>query len=190
MAMAPTPWSKKGEGMGSSGHTHQQGEQALASIDHHGGGIGPLAMQPVHKPDTLMLPTTLTHLVALTSRLGMNLSGAAWTLEAGVDSQAPRDTITNQQMQPWISPHRRNITQSMALARQLRWFHRDISRERYQVERTFGWQDVYRTLVVSYDWLPAIRQGCRLLAYVMINYRVPFSSSYGLLTMSSRLKTR
>lgn len=58
-----------------------------------------------------------------------------------------------------------------------RWFDRTLYRERYKVERTFGWQDTYRKLTVSDDRLPEIRKGGRLLAYAMLNYRVTFSSS-------------
>ena len=47
----------------------------------------------------------------------------------------------------------------------------------YKVERTFGWQDIYRKLAVSYDRLPEIRKGGRLLAYSMINFRVTFNTS-------------
>jgi transposase len=61
------------------------------------------------------------------------------------------------------------------IAQKFRWFERALYRERYKVERTFGWQDTYRKLAVSYDRLPEIRKGCRLLAYAMINYRVTFS---------------
>jgi len=123
-----------------------------------------------------MLPDTLTNLVALTSRLGIDLSGSALTLDSGFDSQADRNAIKNQQMTPVIYPNRRNTKQPIAIARKFRWFNRDIYRERYKVERTFGWQDTYRKLVVSYDRLPAIRKGCRLLAYSMINFRVTFSA--------------
>jgi transposase len=42
------------------------------------------------------------------------------------------------------------------------------------VERTFGWQDTYRRLAISYDRLEEIRLGFRLLAYAMINFRVTF----------------
>jgi len=51
------------------------------------------------------------------------------------------------------------------------------SRINSKVERTFGWQDIYRKLAVSYDRLPEIRKGGRLLAYPMINFRVTFNTS-------------
>jgi transposase len=52
-----------------------------------------------------------------------------------------------------------------------------LYRLRYKVERTFGWQDIYRKLAVSDDRLPEIRKGGRLLAYSMINFRVTFHTS-------------
>ena len=115
--------------------------------------------------------------MAFTSRLGIDLSGAALTLDSGFDSQDNRDAIKNQQMKPVIFPNRRNTKQAIKIAQKFRWFDRLLYRERYKVERTFGWQDTYRKLVVSYDRLPEIRKGGRLLAYAMLNYRVTFSSS-------------
>ena len=115
--------------------------------------------------------------MALTSRIGIDRSGSALTLDAGFDSQDNRDTIKNQQRQPVISPNRRNTQKPIRIAQQFRWFDRALYRERDKVERTFGWQDTYRKLVVSDDRLPEIRKGGRLLAYAMINYRVTFSSS-------------
>lgn len=115
--------------------------------------------------------------MAFTHRLGINLAGAALTLDSGFDSKDNRDTIKKQQMKPVIYPNRRNTQKPIRIAQKFRWFDRALYRERYKVERTFGWQDTYRKLVVSYDRLPEIRKGGRLLAYAMINYRVTFSSS-------------
>ena len=76
-----------------------------------------------------------------------------------------------------ISPNRRTTKMPIAIARKFRWFDRARYRLRYKVERTFGWQDVDRKLAVSYDRLPEIRKGGRLLAYSMINFRVTFNTS-------------
>jgi transposase len=74
-----------------------------------------------------------------------------------------------------MSPNRRNTKKPIAIARKFRWFNRDVYQERYKVERTFGWQDTYRKLVISYDRLEETRKGFRLLAYSMINFRVTFN---------------
>ena len=80
-------------------------------------------------------------------------------------------------MVPVIYPNRRNTKQPIAIARMFRWFDRKLYKERYKVERTFGWQDTYRRLAISYDRLVETRLGFRNLAYSMINFRVTFSSS-------------
>ena len=124
-----------------------------------------------------MLPETLINLSALTRRIGLDLAGSSLTLDCGFDSQDNRATVKNQKMKPVSYPNRRNTKKPLAIARKFRWFDRNAYRVRYQVERTLGGQDTYRKLVVSYDRLPEIRKGFRLLAYSMINYRVTFNSS-------------
>ena len=112
-----------------------------------------------------------------TRRLGIDLCGSSLTLDAGFDSQDNRDAIKAHKINPVICPNRRNAKAPIAIARKFRWFERALYRLRYKVERTLGWQDVYRKLAVSYDRLPEMRKGGRLLAYAMINFRVTFNTS-------------
>ena len=42
MATGPTPWPKKGAGIGYSGHKHQKGEKVIAIIDNHGYALAPV----------------------------------------------------------------------------------------------------------------------------------------------------
>lgn len=62
------------------------------------------------------------------------------------------------------------------MARKFRWCNNILYRERYQVERTFGWQDTYRKLVISDDRLAETRKGFHLLAYAMVHFRVTFTT--------------
>jgi transposase len=78
---------------------------------------------------------------------------------------------------PVISPNRRNTKEPIVIARKFRWFNSILYRERYKVERTFGWQDTYRKLVISDDRLEETRKGFRLLAYAMVHFRVTFNTS-------------
>lgn len=139
--------------------------------------IGPLSVKPINQQDTVLLPQTLTALMDFTHRIGIDLSGAALTLDAAFDSQDNRDLIKAHHLKPVIYPNRRNTKTPIVIARMFRWFDRDLYRLRYKVERTFGWEDTYRKLAVSYDRLPEIRKGGRLLAYSMINFRVTFNTS-------------
>lgn len=146
-------------------------------MDNHGFVLGPLTIAPVNVHDTRLLPDSLTHLTQFTQRIGLDLTGAAVTLDSGFDSQANRDALTEHHFKPIIYPNRRNTHKPITIAQKFRWFDRTTYKERYKVERTFGWQDTYRKLVVSFDRLPAIRKGCRLVAYAMINFRVTFAAS-------------
>jgi transposase len=124
-----------------------------------------------------MLPATLTTLGDCPRRMGIDLCGASFTLDAGFDSHDKRDAIQAPQMKPVLSPNRRPTKTPIAIARQFRWFDRALSRLRSTVERTFGWPDIYRTLAVRDDRLPEIRKGSRLLADSMINFRVTFNTA-------------
>jgi hypothetical protein len=146
-------------------------------VDNHGFVVGPLSVKPVNEQDTVILPETLTALVDFTDRIGIDLRGSALTLDAGLDSQDNKAIIKAHQMKPVSYPNRRNTKTPIVIAQMFRWFDRTLYRLRYKVERTFGWQDTYRKLAVSYDRLPEIRKGGRLLAYAMINFRVTFNTS-------------
>jgi transposase len=131
----------------------------------------------VNQQDTVILPEALTALVDFTHRIGIDLQDSALTLDAGFDSQVNKDLIKAHPMQPVISPNRRNTKTPIAMARMFRWCDRGLYRLRDKVARTFAWQDTFRKLAISYDRLPEIRKGGRLLAYAMINFRVFFNTS-------------
>ena len=80
-------------------------------------------------------------------------------------------------MLPVIYPNRWNAKEPIVIACKFRWFNKEIYKDRYKVERTFGWQGTDRKLVISYDKLKETRLGFRNLAYSMINYRVTFNNS-------------
>lgn len=146
-------------------------------MDNRGSVIGPLSVKPINQHDTVILPETLTALVDFTHRIGIDLYGAAFTLDAAFDSQDNKDLIKAHHMKPVIYPNRRHTKTPIVIARMFRWFDRALYRLRYKVERTFGWEDTYRKLALSYDRLPEIRKGGRLLAYSMINFRMTFNMS-------------
>ena len=112
-----------------------------------------------------------------TAQIGIDRAGSALTLDAGFDAQNHQAIIKAHHMQPVIYPNRRKAKTPIASARMFRWLDRRLYRLRDKVERTFGWQDTFRKLVISYDRLPEIRKGCRLLAYSMINFRTTFNTS-------------
>jgi transposase len=131
----------------------------------------------VNQQDMVILPESLSKLVSFATSIGLNLEGSFITLDSGFDSQTNKELIRKQKMKPVISPNRRNAKKPIIIARMYRWFDNETYKERYKVERTFGWQDTYRRLAISYDRLEEIRLGFRNLAYAMINFRVTFNDS-------------
>ena len=107
----------------------------------------------------------------------MDLSGSALTLDSGFDSKVNHRLIREHGLMPVIYPNRRNAKAPIVIARKFRWFDKEVYKQRYKVERTFGWQDTYRKLALSYDKLKEIRLGFRHLAYSMINFRITFNYS-------------
>ena len=147
----------------------------MTITDNHGFVIAPITMKPVNAHDTTILPEAFSDTIAFSKQIGMDLSGAALTLDSAFDSKANHQLIREQGLIPVIYPNRRNAKDPIVIARKFRWFNKDIYKERYKVERTFGWQDTYRKLTLSYDKLKETRLGFRHLAYSMINFRITFN---------------
>lgn len=134
-----------------------------------------MTVAAVNNHDSIVLPEALETFMEFTSGIGLDLKKCPITLDSGFDSQDNKDRIKKCQLVPVIYPNIRNTKKPILIARKFRWLNRKIYKERYKVERTFGWQDVYRKLALSYDRLPEIRMGFRYLAYTMVNYRVTFN---------------
>ena len=125
----------------------------------------------------VIFPESLIKLVTFAQQIDLELQNSSLTLDAGFDSKTNKDLIKKHKLVPVINPNRRNTKEPIAIARMYRWFDKECYKERYKVERTFGWQDTYRRLAISYDRLEEIRLGFRHLAYAMINFRVTFNTS-------------
>ena len=148
----------------------------MTITDNKGFIIAPISVRPVNEHDTTILPEALTQLIEFSNRIDLELDSSALTLDSGFDSKVNKKSIKEQGLIPVIYPNKRNTKEPIAIARMFRWFKKDIYKERYKVERTFGWQDTYRKLTVSYDKLKETRLGFRYLAYSMINFRLTFNN--------------
>ncbi len=122
-------------------------------------------------------PKHSPNLIAFANRIGMDLSASALTLDSGFDSKKNHKIIKQHGLLPVIYPNRRNAKEPIVIARPFRWFNKKMDKDRYKVERTFGWQGTYRKLVLSYDKLKETHLGFRNLAYSMINFRRTFNDA-------------
>jgi hypothetical protein len=99
---------KGGDGMGSSGHTHQQGEKVIAIIAKNGSVLAPLPVAPVKKADTLLFPAGLQGLTRGAKRTGLGLAGAYRNRDGGFDAKANRKAIFTAGLLPNITEHPRH----------------------------------------------------------------------------------
>ena len=160
---------KGGDGIGYSGHKHQQGEKVIAIIDNNGYVLAPLPVAPVNEADTVLLPEGLKALKRVAKRTGLVLEGAYLNLDGGFDSKANRKAIFNAGMIPNIKENPRN--RKTTKRGRKRFFNRAIHALRDRVERTFAWEDKCKRLLLRFEYIQQRHYGMKLMAYTLINVR-------------------
>lgn len=130
-------------------------------------------VRPVNHHDNVLFTESFFGLLEVADLLELDLTGSYLTLDSGFDSQANRVTISGQGLIPVIHPNLRSTKDEEKIAQAWEAFepYRDIYKERYKIERSFAWEDVYRRLVIRYERLQATHMGFKYLAYSMINLR-------------------
>ena len=141
--------------------------------DNLGNVIAPLVVHPVNHHDTVLFNDSFFGLLEVAHLLELDLIGSFLTLDSGFDSDANRVTISGQGLIPVIHPNQRGIknTEKINELRDAFEPYRAIYKERYRIERSFAWEDVYRRLVTRYEKLQCTHMGFKYLAYSMINLR-------------------
>jgi len=160
---------KGGDGIGYSGHKHQQGEKVIAIIDNNGYVLAPLPVAPVNEADTVLLPEGLKALKRVAKLTGLVLKGAYLNLDGGFDSKANRKAIFNAGMIPNIKENPRN--RKTPKRGRKRWFNTAIHALRERVERTFAWEDKCKRLLLRFESIQQRHYGMKLMAYTLINLR-------------------
>lgn len=139
--------------------------------DDAGNILAPMVFASANRNDCLLLPDSLKRFKRTAKIIGLNIKGVEIELDSGFDSKANRKIIWNAKFIPNIpeNPHNRNKTKP----RQGRPRYRNLKsyRRRFTIERTFAWEDCYRSLVIRYDRKSANYLGRKLLAYTLINLR-------------------
>jgi hypothetical protein len=140
-------------------------------VENQGFVIAPLVVRPVNNHDTILLPDSIDKLTDFASLIGLDLIGSYLTLDSGFWSEYNRWLIRSHGMIPVIKPNRGPIKDEKKIEMMYSDFNEPIYKERFKVERTFAWQDVYRKVAFSYERLESTRLGFKYLAYSMINLR-------------------
>ena len=130
-------------------------------------------MHAVNHHDSVLFNESFFNLLEVADLLELDLAGAYLTLDSGFDSEAHRVTIAGQGLIPVIYPNLRGTKDRGKVDAIWEAFepYREVYKERYKIERSFAWEDVYRKLVIRYEKLSCTHLGFKYLAYSMINLR-------------------
>lgn len=139
--------------------------------DDSGNVLSPMEYAAVNRNDCVLLPNSLKRLKRVVKTVGLNISGAELNLDSGFDSRANRKIVWNAHLAPNIPENPRNRNRSKPKRGRPRYYNVKSYRRRFAIERTFAWEDCYRSLVIRYDRKSANYMGRKLLAYALINLR-------------------
>ena len=102
-------------------------------------------------------------------RLGLQISRAYFNADKAFDSRAARKSCFNHGLKPNIAENRRNRKREKRGRKRL--FNKEIYKRRFSSERTFGWIDKFRALLIRFDRRDAYFLGGHHLAFALINLR-------------------
>lgn len=125
----------------------------------------------VNVSDITLLKNSLKHLKKTARIIGIDLTGIEFNLDSGFDSKKNRKIIWNARMKPNIFENVRNRNTSKPKKGRPRYYNIKSYKKRFAVERTFAWEDCYRSLVIRYDRKYSNYMGRKTLSYTLINLR-------------------
>lgn len=140
-------------------------------MDDAGNVLAPVEVIAVNVNDITLLPDGLRTVKRTARIVGFTLQGTECNGDAGFDSRKNRKAIWDAGMIPNIPENPRRRDRSKPKRGRPRRFDPLSYRRRFTVERTFAWEDTYRSLVIRYDRKAANYRGRKLLAYALINLR-------------------
>ena len=131
----------------------------------------------MNQHDTTLLPQSLDDLADMADLIGFDLKNTYLTLDSGFWSSYNRKRIKQMNIIPVIRPNRGPIKNERKLEMLFADFNEQIYKTRFAIERTFGWQDTYRKLVIRYEKLESTHNGFKYLAYSVMNLRSFFKEN-------------
>lgn len=132
-----------------------------------------MVVRPVNLHDISLFDESFRGLLEIADDLMLEIRSSCLTLDPGFDSLSNKLFIREAGMIPVIKPNLRRNKNPERINLILDGFecYKPIYSQRYIIERTFAWEDVYRKLVIRYEKLQATHLGFKYLAYSMINLR-------------------
>ena len=112
--------------------------------------IAPALIAPVNRSDMKLLPGSLRFFSRMVRRLHLCIHDRDLNLDPGFDSKENRRAVRHAGLRPNIKENIRNRNPKKRRRGRPKHWNILSYHSRYTVERTFGWQDTYRALVIRY----------------------------------------
>jgi transposase len=141
----------------------------IAIVDAVGNIIAPLPLHAANEPDIVKLGDGLTMLKRMVKAIEVSVRGSILNLDAGFDSKANRKRVWNSGMRPNIKTNPRN--RRTPKRGRKRWFDEEVYKQRFTIERSFGWEDKFRRVLLRFERIAENHMGFKLLAFTLINLR-------------------
>ncbi len=105
----------------------------------------------VNLNDIALLKCSLADFRKIVKEIDLDIRGKIFNLDMGFDSKFNRKIVWNLGTKPNIPENIRNRDKSKPKKGRPGYFNKKIYDGRFSVERTFGWEDAHRGLVIQYD---------------------------------------
>ncbi len=117
----------------------------------------------------ILLPESVKLMKTISQSLELNLTGTIFNLDSGFDSKKNRRIIQQLKMKPNIKENPRNRKKNKPGPK--RYFDSEIYKLRFVVERTFGWEDKFRRLLIRWECIHHMHLAFHIIAFTLINLR-------------------
>lgn len=138
-------------------------------IDKHGSIVATTDILAGNHNDSYELTDTLKHLFATLKRCGLNYKHAYFNADSSFDTKAARKVLWNYGLVPNIAENKRN--RKTAKRGRKRHFNRAVYKNRFVIERTFAWIDMFKRLLLRFERQASYFLGLHYIAFTLINLR-------------------
>lgn len=119
--------------------------------------------------DQYELVPKVKHIFADLKRLGLDVTGAHFNMDAGFDTKAVRKVCFNRHVIPNMAENPRNRKKGKPGPK--RFFDTSRYGHRFCIERTFAWVDKFKRLLIRFERKDVYFKGWHFIAFALINLR-------------------
>ncbi|MDM8553811.1 hypothetical protein QUF75_03675 [Desulfococcaceae bacterium HSG7] len=160
---------KGGESVAYQGRKKAVTTDILPVTDSNGYVTGTIDLVAGCHNDSYNLKSDLRTLFKDMKKIGLVRTGTCFNADTASDTEDARKTRFNHGLIPNIKENKRNRKRLKRGPK--RFFNSEVYKRRFISERTFGWIDKFRSLVVRYDRKDDYFMGDHHIAFAMLNLR-------------------